>query len=330
MFIYRNRTNWSLLISALLILGRMFLFPAAAFARDCPPNDPSRSDCQGAATTARNPLVPIAGAGVGGAAGWVAGQAISRGKNKSKEKEKEEKEKKDPCQEDLDRLKRASMQARTMQAARQRLQSLLNLLETQYENTREASYLSGAIGLGFIGGSIFTAPLSGALGRAAVQQALARKLAESALKALGQQVMKEITNAMLEQGVSWESLVTQPLNSARMAFIQNSISEAIVQDQMRPFILQGLDPNSPVGRSVRSGISTNVAGPVASAFGNFISLASMAEGVLSGAKKLEAIRAQMKQVRQSLFEAEMRFEDAVSEMEVARSSYEYCRKLWQQ
>lgn len=35
------------------------------YASDCPPNDPSRSDCQAAANTARSPLVPLAGAVVG-------------------------------------------------------------------------------------------------------------------------------------------------------------------------------------------------------------------------------------------------------------------------
>lgn len=325
-----RRMHWTTIAGAVLTLGWMFLLPAVAFARDCPPSDASRSDCKAAATTARNPLVPIAGAGAGGVAGWVAGQAISRRANGGKEEKEEQEEKKDPCQEDLDRWRQASMTARTMQAARQRLQSLLNLLETQYENTREASYLSGAVDLGFLGGSIFAGPLSGALGRAAIQQTLAQKMAEAALKALGQQVMKEVTNALLAQGLNWESLATQPIGSARMALIQETISESIIQEQMRPFIQQGLDPNGPVGRAVRSGISTNVASPVASAFGNFMSLASMAEGVFAGAKKLEAIRTQMSQVRQALFEAEMRFEDALSEMEIARATYEHCRKIWSQ
>lgn len=45
----------------------LFYFASVAYARDCPPNDPSRSDCAAAAQTAQNPAVPatgtIAGAG---------------------------------------------------------------------------------------------------------------------------------------------------------------------------------------------------------------------------------------------------------------------------
>src|SRR5688572_19710346 len=37
----------------------------AVYASDCPPDDPSRADCASAASVARNPLVPIAGAGLG-------------------------------------------------------------------------------------------------------------------------------------------------------------------------------------------------------------------------------------------------------------------------
>ena len=45
----------------------LFYFASVAYARDCPPDDPSRSDCAAAAQTAQNPAVPatgtVAGAG---------------------------------------------------------------------------------------------------------------------------------------------------------------------------------------------------------------------------------------------------------------------------
>jgi len=39
----------------------LFYFASVAYARDCPPNDPSRADCAAAATTAQNPVTPLAG-----------------------------------------------------------------------------------------------------------------------------------------------------------------------------------------------------------------------------------------------------------------------------
>lgn len=60
----------------------LFYFASVAYARDCPPNDPSRADCAAAATTAQNPLVPAAGT-VGGAGTSV---VIDRIRNRKRPK----------------------------------------------------------------------------------------------------------------------------------------------------------------------------------------------------------------------------------------------------
>jgi hypothetical protein len=303
------------------------LWPTPARASDCPPEDPSRSDCRGAATTARNPLVPIGGAAAGGLVGWMAGNSV-RPRPKPEKGGDEPRTEKDPCLEDLERVSRASANARLLQGARQNLQSMLNLLETQYENTREAAYLSGAIDLGFIGGSIWTKPLSGLLGREAVKQALKQKLAEAALKALGKEASKAFMRTMTEQGWTWDKFVDKPLGGALKKQVQESLKDAITAEQMGRFARMGIDPKGPVGRAVQEGIKTELAGPLSDAFGNFLSLASMAEGAISGAEKLEAIRAQMRAVREKLFDIETRFEDALTEMELARSALEHCRRIW--
>ncbi|MBI3915080.1 MAG: hypothetical protein HY327_12955, partial [Chloroflexi bacterium] len=76
----RSRLSSSIAIPALSFAFScslwLFYFASVAYARDCPPNDPSRSDCAAAATTAQNPAVPAAGTLAGGGAGVL----INRGR----------------------------------------------------------------------------------------------------------------------------------------------------------------------------------------------------------------------------------------------------------
>jgi hypothetical protein len=65
--------TWLLLNN--LAVSFLLVWAGIAYASDCPPNDPSRLDCQGAASTARSPLVPLAGAIAGV---LVNGRLISR------------------------------------------------------------------------------------------------------------------------------------------------------------------------------------------------------------------------------------------------------------
>jgi ABC-type transporter Mla subunit MlaD len=65
----KKHQSISLAIYAFAFSLWLFYFASVAYARDCPPNDPSRADCAAAAQTAENPLVP--------ATGTVAGTATS-------------------------------------------------------------------------------------------------------------------------------------------------------------------------------------------------------------------------------------------------------------
>lgn len=315
--------------SILGFLAALILMPSVARASDCPPDDPSRSDCKGAATTARNPLVPIAGAVAGSVAGWVAGQVLKPAATKEPPvKEEDEIFRKDPCHDDLQRLNQASFNARILQAAREHLQNMLNLLETQYENTRQASYLSGVIDAGFIGGSLWTKPLAGFLGRTLASQTLKQKLVEAALKALGKEITKSLVKTMYEQGIKWESFLEKPLEGAMKKGFQEALKDDILHEQMQKFIQQGIDPKGPVGKALQEGIKTELAGPLSDAVGNFISIVSMGTGAFSGAEKLKAIRDQMSEVRQKLYDVDSKLEDAISEMSLARSALQHCRKIW--
>ena len=89
-------------------------------------------------------------------------RGVKMGRKTTDEKTDEEKDKKkkDPCADDLNRLKEASAQARALHDGIQTLRSYLEQLETQYENIRQAAYWNASVDLGLLGASIFGAPLS--------------------------------------------------------------------------------------------------------------------------------------------------------------------------
>ncbi len=277
-----------------------------------------------------NPLVPIIGIGVVGAAGVaaVAGAvavAVSRGRKGRKEKK--DQKKKDPCVDDLNRLKEASAQARALFDGIQTLRSYLEVLETQYENLRQAAYWDASVDLGLLGASIFGAPLTIAItGKAVLEKTIAQAMFKSAETALGSALMKSVTNGMLEQGVSWESLATAYYGGAQDVVIQNVISESLTQRYQTQLIQRGVP--STLRNSLIKGFNKQVASHIASGVMQFISLGKIVHGAYTAAEKLEAIRGIMSKVRKSLFEMELLYEDALSEMRISRSVYNKCRKMW--
>jgi hypothetical protein len=159
--------RWLALIGFLLTW--LALFTGAAYASDCPPDDPSRSDCKSAASTARNPLVPIAGAVLGGAAGQVIGQVLTgggKGETAGDDGDKGEgkaanAEPENPCLEALERFQLAKVEQEALFDAFLSWQSTVRSLDEMYWKTSKAGYWSGVVDIGFLAGSVFGRPLAG-------------------------------------------------------------------------------------------------------------------------------------------------------------------------
>lgn len=270
----------------------------------------------------------VAAAGVVGAGVAVAAAPKGGKGGKTKQEVKEDQKKKDPCANDLDRLKKASGEARALHDAIQTLRSYLAQLETQYENVRQAGYWSAAVDLGLLGASIFGTPLTvGLTGKAVVSQSISRAMGESAATALGGEMMKSVANGMLGQGVSWENFVKAPYGGAEDVVVQNVISEVLTQRYATSIAQRG------VSTSVRSalvkGYTSQVASQIASGVMQLISVGKILNGAYSEVQKLEAIREIMGKVRKSIFELELLYDEALSEMRISRSVYEKCRKIGQ-
>ena len=268
------------------------------------------------------------------AAAGAAAVAISRGKNggkkttDEKKDEKQDEKKEDPCADDLNRLRGASTQAWALFDGIQTLRSHLELLDTKYENIRQAAYWNASIDLGLLGASIFGGPAAvGLTGRAVASKTIDIAMRDLAATALGSEMMKSVTNGMLQQGVSWESLLKAPYGGAEGVVIQNVISECLTQRYQTSLVQRGVP--AALQNSLVKGYSKQVAGHIASGFMQFISVGKIVYGAYTEVEKLEAIRENMSDLRKSLFELELLYEDALSEMRISRSVYEKCRKMWQ-
>jgi hypothetical protein len=227
----------------------------------------------------------------------------------------------------------------------QELRRIRNLLEMEWEFTREASYLSGVIDVGFLLGSVWTKPVEGLkrfAGRAIAEKVIGNQLIAASVKALGKEVTKDITKAMLEQNIAWEDLVLKPGVGVSVAggvpvpdgwfkkLIQQKIEESVTRDTMSNLMGQGLRASGPAAAAyeqTRNKVVEQLAKPMADWVGNWLSLATMGAGAISGRKKLAAIREQMSQIDAQIFEVEQIFEDAVHELDLARSALEHCLQL---
>jgi hypothetical protein len=295
---------------------------------------PGQDDGRDEDSSGINPLLPVAGIGAASAAaaaaaGGAAAAVASRGNNRSRKKPADQREQKknDPCAEELDRLREASAQARALHDGIQTLRSYLAVLDTMYENVRQAAYWDASIDLGLFGASIFTGPLSTALtGRAVVQGTIGKAMAESAAKSLGAEMMKNITRGMLEQGISWESLAKAPYGGAEGVVLEEVISDLLTQRYQKRLIQQGTTRT--VQKALVKGYSKQVASHLASAAGKLISLGKIGSGAYTAAKKLEVIRQEISEMSKTLLEMELRYDDLLSEMRLSRSVYQKCRQTW--
>jgi hypothetical protein len=175
------------------------------------------------------------------------------------------------------------------------------------------------------GASIFTGPLTvGLTGKAAVQPTFRKAMAEAAAKSLGSELMKNLTSGFLEHGISWGNLASAPYKGAEDFILTSLVSDALTERFQKSLINQGISNNALV-----QGYAQDVAGPMASYLANWVSLVKIASGVHTAAKKLEVIRQESSQIYNTLLDLEMRYLDALSEMEISRSVLEKCRKMWQ-
>lgn len=326
----RSDRSWKrlLLISFLLVSVALMIPTMTAFAHDCFSDPLNAADCLRTGGVRQGITTAI---GIAGTAGVVIQNVINGEKPETEEGEEEEEEEteeeedfpgEDPCMGERERFNIARANLRALLASREQVQNYLTMLETQYENSRQSSYWSGAVNVAMLAGSVFGRAIRGAIGMT-VSRTLAQNVAVSMATALGSTVSTQVLQTLAGAGINPEDLVTGPDNAARNEIIKAAIKEAVMQQQMN-ILGRGLDPNGPVYQAVRRGVDTNWAGPAADLFGDTMSVLTTGVGIIDGVKKLEGLRGLMSKVRARLSSIDLDLMDARSEIELSQHSLDLC------
>lgn len=312
-----------LFAAALLGLSFFLATTGIALADNCSgPEDTRR--CNAAVNTAAGGAAIAAGAG-------AAATAVRNGKNGNGGG------KRPPCADQEDRMTAASAEAKVIQASLQNLRGMLNSLDEMYENSRSSSFWSGAIDVAMLGGSVWAKPAQAALG-ITVKQTLQQKVIESMLKGFGKEIAKDVVRISDDQDIKLEDLLKKPGESGAKKALLDALKESITSRKMQELLNNGLRAGDfrgatfdimrgPTYEKIRKSITDRLAAPITDAIGNMLDLYKLSDGVISGRKKLEAIRELMSKVRGETSDLESQMEDAMSEMDLARAALNHCREI---
>jgi hypothetical protein len=315
----------------------LMLFVGAAQASDCPPDDPSRADCQGAASTARNPLVPLAGGAAGGVAGQVLGQAVGKRKpveektggetvatgkpgeeQKKEKKEEKAEERENPCQKAFDRFQHAKLNEDVLFRSYLDWQNTVKALDDLYWQTNKASYWSGVVDVGFLAGSFLGRPAQFAKGLAwkkFMSDNLKQKLMEAALKSMLKGSLKDMSQY-------WDPAKLPGKLSEDMGkkYLQEVLKKQMMTSLTQDYKELGFVPN----KGLTEALSNNYVDPMVNFLGDTLSLYSTGMDALTNTERLEIIRMRLNAARDSLSNAKLALDEAISETALARDDYNNC------
>jgi hypothetical protein len=336
----RGSTTWPALrakasvagsAAALALLIALFVSVAPALASDC--NEPI--DCAAAATTAQNPLLPIAGAGLGAGAA-VAAQTIRR--NGRGEKEPTEAGPQPPCQAQLDALLTARATAKAMLKALQQQRDYYAYLDQLYEITRFKGFMGATVDLAFLRQTLMGGSLKGGF---------VNQLVFSALKGVLKEELKQAAGVIWvgDQPLDVGRLAEKGLSDAEKKAVLSALKEALTRgmvsyaqkalyiEGVTDALPKGLDPGGPVAKAVDRALRTQWAEKLASNATKFVDVAmsvyKMGGGMQASLDLLAEIRNLMGEVRQGIFDLENAMEfDVTPAVELALSGLQGCLNSW--
>jgi len=303
-----------------------------ALASDC--NEPT--DCAGAATTAQNPLLPIAGAGLGAGAAVVV-RTVRRPGN-GREEEPAQAGPQPPCQSQLDGLVAARGVAKALMKALQQQRDYYAYLDQLYEVTRFKGFMSAGVDLAFLRQTMMGGSLKGGW---------VNSIVFSALKGILKEELKEAVGMIWvgDQQFDLAKLAEKGISDAEKKAVLNALKEAITRQAVgfaqRALYIEGvtdaipkaLDPGGPVAQAVGRALRTQWAEKLASSTIKFLDVAisaqKMGAGMQASLDMLAEIRKLMGEVQQGIFDLESALEfDAGPAVELALSSLQGCMNSW--
>lgn len=340
--------RWLKIRSSALVLGVQFAVialalaavwlasPLVASASDC--NVPS--DCKGAATTARNPIVPIAATGAG-AGTAVLIDAVRRKPDPGTEADEEEPEERAgpeiPCQAASEQFAQAQVTVKSLQIALQSARDLLASLDNLYEIHRFKATMSGGIDAAFGIGGLFGGPSAGSL---------VKDMLIAGMKNVVKEGVKQTANGMFVGGVEidFAKLTEEAYKGGK----KTAMLDALGKELQERALQQALDPgryvapvlgapkgvglSGPVGKAVRRSVkpwAEDLASGYMKFVGGLMDLVGMAQTAVGDAQALEHLRESMSDVRGKIFEMETQLDtEALPAMRDALAGYRGCLQIW--
>jgi hypothetical protein len=262
-------------------------------------------------------------AGLGSAAAGAAAAGAGHGQGRPKGR-------RGPCAQEQDRMAAAGAAARSAQMALGLANSVRNMLEAQRENARESGYWSGVNWVGWAAGGMAGGPAASFLSG----------VVESATKGMAGEVMNQFSGYCLDQGFDLSEVMRQtagvqkygdgtyaPSGGGAAWPFADKVKELFVNWQTSQYLQKtGLDPKGPVAAALKQTFS-NSAGTFVNALGNAFSAAGFVSGVRDSINKLADFDRQISLVRDQQFQAETARDQALQEMDLARSALNYCIQL---
>jgi hypothetical protein len=322
-------------LPAALMLTLVFALWSAvypAWASDC--NEPS--DCAGAATTAQNPLLPIAGAGLG--AGAAVAVQVIRPNGRRKPEEPPQAGPQPPCQGQLEALLSAREVARALMKALQQQRDYYAYLDQLYEVSRFKGFMSASVDLAFLRQTLMGGSLKGGW---------VNSIVFSALKGILKEELKEAVGLMVvgDQQFDLAKLAEKGMSDAEKKAFLTALKEALTRQAVgyaqRALYIDGasnlvpktLDPQGPVAQAVERALRTKWAEGLASTATKFVDVAmsvyKMGGGMQASLDLLAEIRKLLGEVQQGIFDLENALEfDATPAVELALSGLQGCLGSW--
>jgi hypothetical protein len=314
----RNFLRWSILGFFLALA----LAPDVAQASDCPPDDPSRADCIAAASTARSPLVPIAGAAAGGIAAWVVDNILDRGDSTTTDETETETEEpvddereediKHPCVSDENRLLDALSDLELLESLERIYTNDYNTLSVQWENKRQATLLTSGVDLASMAQSIWAPDFGKDWFKGAIESEFRRKMAKELTKTLAKEVAKDAARVTTDQGIPWSKFLTGP-----------------VETTIKTTLLEGINAwgSHRTWERIPDALGKTKSATRLTSF--LWSMWNLWDSAKKAAEQMEQIRMQMREVYKNLLEVRTALDDARANAASLRRILEHCRRIWE-
>lgn len=258
----------------------------------------------------------------------AAGAAPPQDSPAQQDQQQNQQQKPDPCQAEMDRMAAASANSHALQASLQQLRAMRDTLEQQRELARESGYMNASVDL-----AATAAPWL-----AGTTLAPGAALMVNVLRGMGGEVLKDLSNFALDQGVDLQGLVSAGVGVSTVGpdgtpiagtggASQQALGELIKKFLMSRAKNQLAKSGAAVTESALKSLEENMAGPLSDMFGNLVSLGSIGSGVMDVSRTLAQFDSYIDKIRSTISSAEQSFDSALQEMDLARSALNYCRTL---